>query len=308
MKSLPATVCKSCLDTVHESCNHAGHQGYENLVCKTGKVMFLFCQECPGHQQSQEWFKEYFDSKLGFRNLSDLKRELRVKNVIVNVITTSFMEPTDNEKGSTTTPESSHRFSVADIEDVTNSVEETGLTANVRAVVVNNVPLGQSCCPFETITVKTEKGFYPMTIIYDTASQITLCNYETGPLLIKSKAADRKVTISTINGAKAKLRSIHTLSISPEIQLEAILIPNLKLELQTLKRPNAWEHLDGEWAEQDAEGTQAQILLGADRANLFAETIRDKNGALQQTARCRLMKSILTGRYLKFRSCGRNRN
>ena len=81
---------------------------------------------------------------------------------------------------------------------------------------------------------------------------------------MKSKQADRRVTISTINSVKEKLRRIHTLTIGPGLNLDAIIIPKLRLRLHTLEIPEVWEDLDAEWADQDTYGVPAQILLGAD--------------------------------------------
>ena len=52
-----------------------------------------------------------------------------------------------------------------------------------------------------------------MVIIYDTGSEVSLCNYEIGPLIVDTKKADKKVTISTINSIKAKLRKVHKLKV-----------------------------------------------------------------------------------------------
>ena len=71
-----------------------------------------------------------------------------------------------------------------------------------------------------------------------------LCNCETGLLLLRSKQADRRVTISTINSAKAKLRRIHTLTLAPGSKLDAILIPKLRLRLQTIEIYDEWEYMD----------------------------------------------------------------
>ena len=125
--------------------------------------------------------------------------------------------------------------------------------------------IGRACSPYEVIRVRTKSGIYPVTVIYDTGSQITICNYEAGPLVIGEKIADRRVTISTVNSARAKLRKIYTLSLGDDIKLDAILIPNLNLNLQSMVIPEQWEDLDEDFADQDTSDVRAQILLGADR-------------------------------------------
>ena len=44
----------------------------------------------------------------------------------------------------------------------------------------------------------------------------------------------------------------------------------------------------------------AQILLGADCARIFPVNVVHPNGTPVQTKHCRLMRSVLTGRYLLF--------
>merc|ERR1712215_651978 len=92
---------------------------------------------------------------------------------------------------------------IADIEEL-----DEGDTAYVNAVLVNQLRIGRACTPFEVIKVKTAAGYYPIVLIYDTRAQVSLCNYETGPVLIESKQADKRVTISTISSSPAKLRTI----------------------------------------------------------------------------------------------------
>ena len=109
-------------------------------------------------------------------------------------------------------------------------------------------------------------------------------NYETGPIVIGSKQADQRVTISTINSVKGKVRRLHTLFIGPGINIDTILIPRMRLQLQTLDRPNVWDCYDGQWAEQDTNRILPLILLCADRADLFPQTVTGEDGVLQQTS------------------------
>ena len=145
-----------------------------------------------------------------------------------------------------------------------------------------------------------------MVIIYDTGSEVSLCNYETGPLIVDTKRGDKKVTISTINSIQAKLRKVHKLKVKDDWSLEAIMIPKMKLCLQAQEIPDIWHELEGAWAEQDTYGVSAQILLGADQARFFPHEVRDKQGALLQTDQARLMQSEITGNYIIFGSCGKH--
>ena len=119
----------------------------------------------------------------------------------------------------------------------------------VQSVLVNNIKIGKACCHYEVIRVKCGSNYFPVVIVYDTGSQLSLCNYETGPLLVSSKPADKRVTISTVNSTKAKLRRIHTLALGDDFQLDAVLIPNLRLSLQSMEVPDAWQHLADEFTD-----------------------------------------------------------
>ena len=57
------------------------------------------------------------------------------------------------------------------------------LEANVNPIMVNRVLTGKPYSPYEIIRVQTESGLFPIFIIYDTGSELSLCNYETGPVV-----------------------------------------------------------------------------------------------------------------------------
>ena len=67
-------------------------------------------------------------------------------------------------------------------------------------------------------TVQSHKG-----------AQVSLCNYETEPVLIKSKQADRRITISTSASSTARLKIIHALNLRDGYDMDAILIPQLRI-------------------------------------------------------------------------------
>ena len=54
---------------------------------------------------------------------------------------------------------------------------------NVNPFMVNRVPIGEACSHYEVIRVQTESGLFPIVIIYDTGSEVSLRNYETGPIV-----------------------------------------------------------------------------------------------------------------------------
>ena len=146
------------------------------------------------HQGPQDWLKRNFNQHIGLSNLFNAWKRFNNNTAIINSVQVEA-DVQDTE-----------------IADVENTVDDED-TACVRAVLVNELPIGRACSPFEIIKVQTKAGCYPIVLIYDTGAQVSLCNFETGPLLIGTKQADRNVTISTIESAKAKLRGIHTLDL-----------------------------------------------------------------------------------------------
>ena len=89
--------------------------------------------------------------------------------------------------------------------------------------------------------------------------------------------------------------------------MEAIMIPNMKFQMQTQIIHEKWREIDGEWADQDTLGLMAQILLEADQATLFPHEVKDQTRSLLQVNQARLIKSEITGKYIIFGSCGRNK-
>ena len=59
--------------------------------------------------------------------------------------------------------------------------------ARIKPITINESPIGKACSPYEVIQVQAEGGIFPVAIIYDTGSEVLLCNYETGPLVVDTK-------------------------------------------------------------------------------------------------------------------------
>ena len=117
-----------------------------------------------------------------------------------------------------------------------------------------------------------------------------------------TKRGNKKVTISI----QAKIRQVYKLTLNYGWSLEAIMIPTMTLWLQAQVIPQAWQDLNGVWADQDTYGIAAQILLGADQATLFPLAVKDPTGSLHQVSQARLMQSEITGRYIILGSCNRH--
>ena len=282
---VPKEVCLQCLSTAGQptSCTHQYPADYKDWLCNAYKLNFALCKTCPKHQGPQDVLKANFNSSLGRKNFTNVWRECNYDSALINSIQ---VQPNHQSTG------------IADIEEL-----DEGDTAYVNAVLVNQLRIGRACTPFEVIKVKTTAGYYPIVLIYDTGAQVSLCNYETGPVLIQSKQADRRVTISTIASSTAKLRTIHTLDLGDGYDMDAILIPKLKLKLRTIDIPDEWQDLDDTFADQDHYNVNAQILVGADRSKLFPITVTGPTGEPIETEKCRLMRSRITNRLILFGAC-----
>ena len=116
-------------------------------------------------------------------------------------------------------------------------------------MIINKVPVGEASSPYEVLQIQTESGLFPVVVIYDTGSEVSLCNFETGPIVTNAKKGNKKVTISTINSVQAKLRQVYRLSLQDGLAMEAIMIPNMKLRLQPQVIPDQWHDLDRVWAD-----------------------------------------------------------
>ena len=236
--------------------------------------------------------KQNFNPRDGFKNMVRLLLQVGADNVHVNTLQVDI-DTHDQAVVSDRSPQvqsPDQQFSIADIEEVDQAL--------VQAVLVNNLRIGRACTPFEVIRVKTSSGVYPVTVVYDTGSQITLCNFKAGPLLVGSKLADKKITISTVNSARASIRKIYTLTLGDSIMLDAILIPNLQLHLKSIEIPEEFTHLDEEFADQETFAVGAQILIGADRSKLFPDWVRNADGTFVETENCRIMRSVITNRII----------
>ena len=296
VKSVPKEVCTKCLSVAIPNCDHRTLRGYDTFLCKKYNMNFLLCNQCAHHTIAQDWVKQNFNPQDGKKLLNKFRQNVPNYSATINsLLVTQDQVGHQAHDGHAV----QHSHGIADIEETPAGDD----TVYVQAVLVNNIQIGKACCPYEVVRVKVGTTYFPVVIIYDTGAQLSLCNYETGPLLIHSKPADKRVTISTVNSTKAKLRRIHTLALGDELQLDAVLIPNLRLNLQSMEVPEKWQHLADEFADQDTFDVHAQILVGADKATVFPYCEMDENGKPIQISSCRLMRSHLTNKLIMFGAC-----
>ena len=90
------------------------------------------------------------------------------------------------------------------------------------------------------------------------------------------------------------------------IQIEGILVPFLKINPITVKRPDCLKEYDGQWAipinDHFSGDVIAQILLGTDAAQYLPVAVTTAEGFPIQTAKARLKRSMITGKYILFGS------
>ena len=65
--------------------------------------------------------------------------------------------------------------------------------------------MGEASSPYEVIQIQTESRLVSVIIIYDTGSEVSLCNDETGPIITNTKEERMRITISTINSERTIL-------------------------------------------------------------------------------------------------------
>ena len=193
--------------TIFHDCKHNSLRYHHKYHCKTSNVFFLFCEKCDKHSASQDWMRENQDYKKGIENLFLMINALGKDHVIINTVS---IIPEIQEQQVT---------GVTDVEELephegddepSEIVEDQ---ASIHSIMVNKIPIGKACSLYEVIRVQTEEGMFPIVIIYDSGSEVILCNYKAGPLIVETKKTNKKVTISTIISIQAKLRRVHKLKV-----------------------------------------------------------------------------------------------
>ena len=102
---------------------------------------------------------------------------------------------------------------------------------------------------------------------------------------------------------RSKSRTTHTLGLSDRFQIDAVPMPDLRLNLQSIEIPEEWKHLEDEIADQDTAGVHAVIVVGAERAEIFPQPELNESGNPVQVGSYRLMRSKLTNRLIVFKAC-----
>ena len=204
---------------------HHSLRYYKKYFCNIGQRHFIICK-CKKHENAQDWMRQNYDPKKGLKNVDEMYNEIGSNHVQVNSVRIIRNQDPQPRSGIACIEELPAEDN--DIEEINDEIQEV----NVNPIMVNRVPIGEACSPYEVIRVQTENGLFPIVIIYDTGSEVSLCNYETGPIVSDTKSRNKNVTISIINSIQAKIRQVYRLTLNDGWSMEVIMIPTMKLRLQ----------------------------------------------------------------------------
>ena len=151
--------------------------------------------------------------------------------------------------------------------------------AKQETLTTGGLPIHKASLPYEVIYIEAKHRQMPAVIIYDTGSEFSFCNQDTKPMASNIEKARRNLAISTINDVQSGLMQLCKLKLENSQDIEAIMFPTMKLQLQPQNIPNQWQSLEGKWANQNTKGVTTQILLGANQATSFPQVVKDASGA-----------------------------
>ena len=258
----------------------------------------MLCDMCPQHQPGHAWWKEHHNPQLGFKNYSQLISDLSFEVVKAFVRMTDVSESDQTEYAYNSNYQDGITYSTN-----LNEVHVYNQSAS-QTIEVNGVPIGRTSIPSELIKVRYNGRDHFIQVFYDQGSQISLTNKFCTPLVISSVKSGRPIRIGTIKDETSEIRHIQKVYLGKDWQVEGVLYPKLEMKTQVIKRPECFSQYDGNWAVQlghyPSNQVPAQILVGVDYASIFPVSVLTSSGSPVQTKNCRLMKSVLSGRYLMF--------
>ena len=239
----------------------------------------------------QQWWKSHSNHKIGFGNYVKIAKDLStdVVNAFVNVMSVSS-ELYD--------PQSELVLSFIDRVHVYSS----GCSPEIR---VNGKVIGSTCIPAELIKINYDGKQVFLQVFYDEGSQISLTNREIAPLVFGTRPSEGAIRIGSVNGDTSKIRPVHSIALGLDRDIEAVSVPDLALHTAEIQRPKCLKKYDGLWAFQLGRHRgqiPAQVLIGVDTSHVFPVSVVHADGTPVQTKDARLMRSMLTGRYLLFGS------
>merc|ERR1712240_517406 len=277
-----------------------------------GGKNFLMCTDCAKHVPALQYLQENHDAKSGWNNLHFLRGAFGSEAYKAMCAPISVTTCNSNVLLHEATDDETRYKSVAS--DETDSIQIWPAQthhANIEPyMAVNGVEIGRAAVPSELVRVTYMGRSVFVQILYDEGSQITLVNRFCEPLIMNTRKTQKPVKISGEIGESFEIRKILKLYLKDYIQLEGILVPFLKINPITVKRPNCLKEYDGQWAipinDHYSGNVIAQILLGTDAAQYLPVAVTTAEGFPIQTARARLKRSIITGKYILFGSADEN--
>ena len=125
--------------------------------------------------------RQNYDTKRGLKNVDEIYNEIGSNHVQINSVRTIRNHDPQPRSGIACIEELPPEDN--DIEEINDEIQEV----NVNPIMVNHVPIGETCSPYEVIQVQTKTGLFPVVIIYDTGSEVSLSNYEIGSIVTNTK-------------------------------------------------------------------------------------------------------------------------
>ena len=106
--------------------------------------------KCRKHENAHDWMRVNYDPKKGVKNMDIMYNEIGTNHIQVNSIRVN--ESTQPQQ----------RYGIADIEELPTvdikmdeMEREVHSEVNVNPIMVNRVPIGEACSPYEVIRVQT---------------------------------------------------------------------------------------------------------------------------------------------------------
>ena len=116
--------------------------------------------KCRKHENAHDWMRVNYDPKKGIKNMDKMYNEIRTNHIQVNSIRV-------NED-----PQPQQRYRMPNIEELPTAGSNTDKIdtefhneVNVNPIMVNRVPIGEACSPYEVIRVQTESRQISIIII-----------------------------------------------------------------------------------------------------------------------------------------------
>ena len=106
----------------------------------------MICK-CKKHENAQDWMKQNYDPKKGIKNIDELYNDIGSNHVQVNSVRIIRNQDPQPRSGIARIEELPAEDN--DIEEINDEIQEV----NVNPIMVNRVPIGEACSPYEVIRV-----------------------------------------------------------------------------------------------------------------------------------------------------------